>query len=132
MKERVEIERHHLKDCTEPRNEPKIAEALKKFQAARRSRGKPKHKTSADSKPLILNELGFYALDSRKWQALLAAARPASTPAVTSPQANVAIPTTTPPLTTLVLLVGRRTTTARVVPSVRCMENPPMAFLILN
>lgn len=53
---------HLLNDCTVKRNQDKIDEARRKFRAMRR----PKHKTSADGKPLIRNKNGAYVLDSKK------------------------------------------------------------------
>ena len=56
---------HLLRDCPEPKDQAKIDAARSKFRSSRR----PKHKTSKEGKPLILNKRGLYVLDTKKWRA---------------------------------------------------------------
>ena len=66
--------RHWLRDCPKPRDEARIERARQQnrtstpAQRPQRFRGKPRHKTSSDGKPLILNKNGFYVLDQKRWR----------------------------------------------------------------
>ena len=83
---------HHLNDCPKPRDQAKIDAARQRFRALRRSRGKPKHKTGPDGKPLVLNKNGYYVLDQRKWREMQPQPAQESTSSNTSsPTANVAV-----------------------------------------
>ena len=82
---------HHLKDCELPRNAAKIEANKKRWQAIRRARGKPRHKTSETGQPLVLNRNGYYVLDQRALrQQRDAATAPPATETTTQPQALTA------------------------------------------
>jgi len=60
---------HHLSDCPKPRDQKKIDLAIQRYRAARRARGKPRHKTGSDGEPLVLNKNGHCVVDQKRWRA---------------------------------------------------------------
>jgi hypothetical protein len=63
-------ENHLLPDCPKPRDEDKIAKARAEFQKNKPPcRGKPKHKTDRNGRPLVRNKNGAYVLDQKKVKA---------------------------------------------------------------
>ena len=84
--------RHHLKDCTRPKDQGRIDRARERFNAARRGSGgrtpaQSRYKTGPGGKPLILNKNGYCVLDQRRWRSRQRAnlAQHTSTPVVATP-----------------------------------------------
>ena len=71
-----EREDHLVPDCPDPKDPERIEANRQKWWAARKnsrsSNNRPRHKTGADGRPMILNKKGLYVLDQKKWRAHLA------------------------------------------------------------